>query len=320
MSKKRWIALLIFVVLLAVYIGLQSKAALPELGVGQEEWKEKIYQQGGPDRIVMLTVEGTIVEQSGDPFFSGSLYNHRLFIKQIKHAFEDPTVKAVILRVNSPGGGIVESDEIYTIIRELKETYNKPVVASMGNMAASGGYYISAAADKIVASSGTITGSIGVIVANYNIKELADRWGIKEEAITSGPHKNMLSPLQEMSPEERAIVQDLVDEAYQNFVNAVAEGRGMAESEVRKLADGRIYSGEQAHAVGLVDELGYLDDAIEQAAQLADVENPTVITYEVSGWSLLSGALAKGRVPEMIGIEAVFPLDVSPKVMYLLNW
>jgi protease-4 len=320
MSRKRWIALLIFLVLFVVYAVFQSMAAFPVLGVGNDEWREEVFQQGGPERIALLTVEGTILEQSAGNLFSGPLYNHRLFLKQLKQAFQDETVRAVVLRVNSPGGGIVESDEIYRTIMELKEEYDKPVVASMGNTAASGGYYISAAADQIVAASGTITGSIGVIVSSLNVKELADQWGIKQEAITSGPHKNMLSPLKEMSPEERAILQDLVDEAYQNFVDVVVQGRGLDREKVLQLADGRIYSGEQAKAAGLVDELGYLDDAIDQAAELANIENPTVITYVQTGWSMFNTLMTTWRGSETMGLESMIPLDSSPKVMYLLNW
>jgi protease-4 len=151
------------------------------------------------------------------------------------------------------------------------------------------------------------------------VKELADQWGIKEEAITSGPHKNMLSPLKEMSPEEKEILQDLVDEAYQNFVDVVVQGRGMEKEKVLNLADGRIYSGEQALEAGLVDELGYLDDAIDQAAELAGIQNPTVVTYVQTGLSLFNTLMANLQRTE-VGIESILHLDTHPKVMYLLNW
>lgn len=319
MSRKRWIALLIFIVLFVVY-GVYQSMSLPSLGTGLPQWKEEVYQEGGPERIALLAVEGAIVEESVDSLFSGSFYSHRLFLKQLKHAFGDETVKAIVIRVNSPGGGIVESDEIYQTIRKLKEEHDKPVMVSMGSMAASGGYYISAAADKIVAASGTLTGSIGVIVSSLNVKELADRWGIKEEAITSGPHKNMLSSFQEMSPEEREIVQDLVDEAYRQFVDVIVQGRGLDEDKVLALADGRIYSGEQALQAGLVDELGHLDDAIGEAAQLAGLDNPTVITYSRSSFSLFNTFMAKVGQRADWDWERPIALDSTPKVMYLLPW
>lgn len=320
MSRKRWIALLLFIVLFAVYAVFQTIVSLPALGTGLLQWNEEVFQEGGPERVALLRVEGTILEGSAESFISGSFYNHRLFLQQLKHAFQDETVKAIILRVNSPGGGVVESDEIYQTIMKLKEEYKKPVVVSMGSMAASGGYYISAAADKIVAASGTITGSIGVIISSYNVKELADRWGIKEEAVTSGPNKNMLSPFQELSPEEREILQNLVNEAHQKFVEAIVQGRGMDERKVRTLADGRIYSGEQALEAGLVDALGHLDEAIGLAAQLANIENPTVITYSRSSFSLVNTFMSKMIQRTDLGWEAPFRLDSTPKVMYLLNW
>ncbi|MDQ0339770.1 protease-4 [Caldalkalibacillus uzonensis] len=320
MSRKRWIALVVFVLLFGFYTFFQTIEALPEMGIGDLEWKEEVYQYGGLDRIALLEVEGVIMDQTPGTFFTSVNYNHRLFLKQLKHAFEDETVAAVVMRVNSPGGGVVESDEIFHTVRELKEEYDKPFVVYMGNTAASGGYYISAAADKIVANRNTITGSIGVIISTYNIHELAENWGIKEESITSGPYKDILSPMKEVTDGERAILQSLVDEMYDNFVDVIIEGRGMERNKVLQLADGRIYSGQQAKELGLVDELGFLDDAIDHAAEMAGIENPTVISYK-TGWSAFNTFFVRfSGANDLLGVREIINHPPTPSLMYLLKW
>ncbi|GGK12433.1 putative signal peptide peptidase SppA [Caldalkalibacillus thermarum] len=320
MSRKRWIALGVFVILFLFYAFFQTIEAMPELGIGDQEWKEEVYQFGGLDRIALLEVEGVILDQTPGAFFTSVNYNHRLFLKQLKHAFEDKTVGAVVMRVNSPGGGIVESDEIFHTVLKLKEEHDKPFVVYMGNMAASGGYYISAPADKIVANRHTITGSIGVIINSYSVQELAERWGIRDESVTSGPYKDILSSMKEMTDEERAILQGLVDEAYENFVDAIVQGRGLDRNKVLQLADGRIYSGQQAKELGLVDELGFLDDAIDQAADLAGIENPTVITYK-TGWSAFNTLFARfSGVNDWLGVRDMIYHQPTPNLMYLLKW
>ncbi len=175
-------------------------------------------------------------------------------MKTLNQVKDDDSVKAIVLRVNTPGGGTNESAEIHHKIVEIKEETQKPVYVSMGSMAASGGYYISAPADKIFASPETLTGSLGVIMQGMNYSELADKIGIDFVTIKSGPYKDIMSESREMTSEERDILQDMIDNSYNEFVRVIAEGRGMPESKVRELADGRIYDGRQAKEVNLIDD------------------------------------------------------------------
>lgn len=179
----------------------------------------------------------------------------------------DDHAVAVVLRIDSPGGAVAPSQEIYAAVSRLRAV--KPVVASFGNVAASGGYYVASAASQIFAAPGSLTGSIGVIMSMGNYQALADKIGFAENVIKSGRYKDIGQPLRPMTPEERALLQRMVDDILTQFVDAVAQGRNMDAAKVRALADGRIFSGAQAHAEGLVDELGGLTDAVEKAWSLA---------------------------------------------------
>ncbi|WP_082235112.1 signal peptide peptidase SppA [Halobacillus massiliensis] len=239
---------------------------------------EKVVERGSDsNRIARLTVDGTIVSGQGSNPFSGEGYNHELFMKQLETIKEDNTVKGVLLYVNSPGGGVFESAEIHDKLLELKEE-GKNLYVSMGGMAASGGYYISAPADQIFASNETFTGSLGVIMQSINYEELANEYGVKFNTIKSGEFKDIMSPTKEMTEGDREILQTLVDESYQGFVNVISEGRDMPEDEVRELADGRIYSGQQAVENGLVDQIGFEEDALNALKEELG-GNPQVFEY-----------------------------------------
>ena len=164
---------------------------------------------------------------------------------------EDDTIKAVVLQVNSPGGGVVESAQIYDKIKEVQEEIGIPFYVSMGSMAASGGYYISAPADKIFVNKETMTGSIGVIMESVNYGKLAEKYGVDFVTIKTGPYKDIMSPTRDMTEDERAMLQDMINESYESFVDIIEEGRGMTEAEVKKVADGRIMNGRQAIEAGL---------------------------------------------------------------------
>ena len=208
-------------------------------------------------------------------------------IAHLKQYGKDNSVKAVVLRINSGGGGVAPSQEIYEEVRKLNE--KKPVLCSMGNVAASGGYYIAAAARKVYANPGTMTGSIGVKMPLMNLKDLADKIGVKGMTIKSGEFKDIGSPLREMTPQEQEILQSVVDNVHMQFVNAVATGRKLSQEEVMRIADGRILTGEQAKAVGLIDELGNLEDAVSDAAKQGGITGePKVVTPQKSKSSLLS--------------------------------
>jgi protease-4 len=211
----------------------------------------------------------------------------------LTRAEEDKAVKAIVLRIESPGGEIEPCQEILAEIERVKET--KPIVVSMGGTAASGGYYISTKADKIVALPTTMTGSIGVISQVTNIEGLLEKLGIQIETFKGGKYKDMYSGYRELTPEEEEIMQGMIDEYYQHFIDVVAEGRGLSQEEVKNLATGQLYTGTEAKELGLVDELGDLNTAINLAAELAGIEALIVEYYQpprLTLWSLLGFANA----------------------------
>jgi protease-4 len=227
------------------------------------------------DKIAIVEIHGIIAQSSG-------------IIGEIHEYLEDDGVKAIILRIDSPGGGVGPSQEIHREILKAKE--KKKIVTSMGSVAASGGYYIACASDLIVANPGTITGSIGVIMEFTNIEELFKKIGIKGVVVKSGELKDIGSPFREMTPEEKRIIQEVIDNVHQQFIKAVAEGRKLDRSKVTQIADGRIMTGEQAKQLGLVDQIGNLDDAIDATAKLVGIEGKPDIVYpkkKFSIWELL---------------------------------
>jgi protease-4 len=208
---------------------------------------------------------------------TGIIADSKSTINQIKQLRENKSVKAVVLRIDSPGGTVGPAQEIY---REIQKTVQiKKIVVSMGTVAASGGYYIAAAADGIMANPGTITGSIGVIMEYTNFRQLLDKIGIAPVVIKSGDFKDVGSPLREMTEVEEKFLQSFVDKTRQQFVRAVADGRKMPLEQVESLADGRIFTGEEAKENGLVDRLGNLEDAIEWAGRMAGIEGEINTIY-----------------------------------------
>jgi protease-4 len=227
------------------------------------------------DKIAIVEIKGVITQSSG-------------IIEEIDQFQEDEGVKAIILRIDSPGGGVGPAQEIHREILKVKS--KKKVVTSMGSVAASGGYYIACASDRIIANPGTITGSIGVVMEFTNIEELFKKIGIKGVVVKSGEHKDIGSPFREMTPEEKKILQEVIDNVHQQFIQAVAKGRKMDQAKVVEIADGRILSGEQAKQIGLVDELGNLQDAIDVTAKLVGIEGKPNLLYpkrRLSLWDLL---------------------------------
>ena len=270
-NKRKVIALLLLgFCLISVVVGIAiiAKGPLDRGGIGVSG-----------DKIAIINIEGTIVGDRGGLGMFGSASGADDIARQIRHAGEDPSVRAIILRINSPGGSAAASQELHAEVCKAREN-GKIVVASMSDVATSGGYYVACGADKIVANPGTITGSIGVIFSQLQYSELLERYGIRANVIKSGEYKDIGSPLRNMTAEERQILQDMIDDIYIQFVQAVAEGRHMNESEVLELADGRILTGRQAKEVGLVDELGTFQDAVDLAAELAGIEGtPRVVGY-----------------------------------------
>jgi len=227
-------------------------------------------------KIVVIPLSGTITSADSS-LLSGSSITPGLVRDYLTKAEKDTAVKAIIFRIESPGGEIAPCQEILWEIERVKET--KPIVVSMGGTAASGGYYISTQANKIVALPTTMTGSIGVIYQVTNIEGLLEKLGIQIEIFKGGKYKDMYWGFRELTPEEEEIMQGMVDEYYEQFIDVVAEGRELSKEEVRNLATGQIYTGTEAKELGLVDELGDLDTAIDLAAGLAGIEAPTVEYY-----------------------------------------
>ena len=255
------------------------------------------------DKIAIVEVEGVITQSSG-------------IIEELQQYLADEGVKAIILRVDSPGGGVGPSQEIYREIMRIKSKSKKKVVTSMGSVAASGGYYIASASDLIVANPGTITGSIGVIMEFVNLEELLNKIGVKGVVIKSGQYKDIGSPFREMTPEESRIMQEVLDNVHQQFIQAVAEGRKMDRAKVAQIADGRIMTGEQAKNLGLVDELGNLQDTIDITAKMVGIVGRPNVLYpkkKFSIWELLTRDMVSAIVEVLTekGYELNLPLPIK---------
>ena len=273
---------LVHVVTVKAKSGRQAREHLEEVTFENNQSKNK---------IAVLDITGII---SSEPWDRSTHNLVDLISDQLRLAGEDDSAKAVVLRVDSPGGEVLASDDIYRAIANFEKDYRKPVVASMGGLAASGGYYVSAPCQWIVANELTITGSIGVIMHSYNYRGLLNKVGVRPEVFKSGRFKDMLSGEKnedEILPEEKQMVQALIDETFKKFKQVVADGRKYAHehngSGGRELAerwedyaDGRVLSGKQAYDLGFVDELGNFDTAVERARDLARINNANLVQYE----------------------------------------
>jgi protease IV len=272
---------------------------------------------GMGNTVAVIPVRGVITSGRGSDGFTADTvaYADRV-VADIEAAEADPSIRAIVLEVNSPGGGVAASAQIYRALREM----TKPMVTSMGEVAASGGYYIACATQRIVVLPATLTGSIGVRWEFTNAEELLDTLGVEVHVIKSGPHKDQGGWHRGLTEEEQAIYQGIVDEAYADFVRVVAEGRDLPEERVRELADGRVYSGQQALELGLADAAGDVDDAVALAAEMAGIEGePNVRRYErpVNPFLSLWGLAARlGRPAEVALLEELMA-SRTPQPMYL---
>lgn len=216
------------------------------------------------DRVAVLKVEDIILDD-------------QIYIDSLDKIKEDKKVKAVVVRIESPGGAVGPSQEIYSELKKLRN--DMPVIASIGNVGASGGYYIACAAEKIFANPGTITGSIGVVAEFANYEKLLEWARVDVEVLKSGKYKDVGSPFREMTPEDREYMQGLIDNVYSQFKSAVAESRGLGPAEVDKIADGKIFTGQQAKELKLIDETGTINDAIDLAANMAGIKGKPDLVY-----------------------------------------
>jgi len=259
----------------------------PSLGEGQE-----IFPSSG--KIGVVEIKGVITSAES-------------VISELTEFRKDRHIRAIILRIDSPGGAVGASQEIFTEVKRVNQF--KPVVASMGSVAASGGYYAALGARKILASPGTLTGSIGVIVKFPNLTEIFDKIGYRAEVIKSGKLKDIGAMNRPMTAEERVLLQDIIDNVHRQFVDAVAEGRKLPREQVEKLADGRIFSGEQALKSGLIDQFGNFNDAVLEAGKLAGIKNdsPTLVYAAAKDFSLLRLFLGNSGEATWQGLTSLYP-------------
>lgn len=333
MNTKRWIALgaaaLLFSMSIIINIAsfafsndltenFEKMLSLPESG-----YAETVLEDGDSSkRIAVLTVDGVIQNTGGATSLFGAVgYNHQFFMDQLEMIKVDDSIRAVVLQVNSPGGGVVESAQIYNKIQEVQEEVGVPFYVSMGSMAASGGYYIAAPAEKIFLNKETLTGSIGVIMESVNYGKLAEKYGVDFVTIKTGPYKDIMSPTRDMTKDERAMLQEMIDESYESFVDIIEEGRGMTEAEVKAVADGRIMNGRQAIEAGLADEYGYLEDVIAAVREDFDLADAEVMEYDYtqnfsSLFSMKTQSLFGGDVESQL-IGRLLSDYNAPRMMYL---
>jgi protease-4 len=246
--------------------------------------------------LVTLSQKVTLGEKVAVVHVTGMIVDASSTIEELKDYSKDASVKAIVLRINSPGGAVAPSQEIYKEILKVKK--KKKVIASMGAVAASGGYYIAAPADRIVANAGTLTGSIGVIMELPNVSGLMEKIGIQTQVIKSGRHKDLASVFKSLTPQEREILQEVLDDVHYQFIEAVSTARGMKFEEIKKLADGRIFTGKKALELGLVDELGNMEDAIMIAGKLSGIEGEPDVVTKKEKFSIFD--MLKGQFPEKI--------------------
>ena len=275
------------VLLLSVIVGVGRTGRIARVrstGMGVDEYPRmnEVWSIGhGDTKVVRIPLHGFIHLRPDSSFLGSTRSSSQLALMGIRRATHDKDVMAIVMDVDSGGGGITASDILYKALVDFKESrQGRVVVAVCGDVAASGAYYVALAADHIVAHPTTVTGSIGVLMQGLNMRELSEKVGIKDVTIKSGENKDLMNPFRDVSPEQEAILQSIVDEMHTRFVTLVAEHRQMDVSEARELADGRIVTAPQAEKLGLIDQVGYWDDAIAKTAELLNVDDVKVYRYE----------------------------------------
>ena len=259
-----------------------------------DRWK---YPSG---EIVLVRIQGMLMDSQN-------------IVRQLSNYRHNPNVRGIVLRIDSPGGAVAPAQEIYSEIMKLRADH-KTVYASMGTVAASGGYYIACAADYVLANPGTLTGSIAAVMVFSNIEELTNKIGVKPVIIKSGKYKDVGSPLRAMNPEERKLLQNVVDDVHQQFVQAVAKGRGLSVSEVKEIADGRIMTGQQALKLKLIDEIGGLEKTLELLAKKIGVEGRPRVIEEKEKTPFFDWLLQSSLSSRLI--ETLIPASL-PRLQYI---
>lgn len=289
-----------------------------------DAFDESTYREGNfLSKILLIRIEGTIAD--GGVSILGVPQPSMVVrvVNSFERAIEDKDIKAVVLRINSPGGGVTASDEIYEAMQRFRKT-NRPVIVSMGGVCASGGYYIAAPADKIYAQPTTITGSIGVMMQAMNMAELYKKVGVEDVTLTSGKNKAMLNQGKPVDPEHTRILQQTIDQMYGRFVGIVSEGRKISRKDIaaQNIADGRVFSADDALKLKLIDELGYLADAIKEARSRIKVDGAVIEYYQQRGFlgalnASVEQSLEAGTKPVEIHLGQSAKLDKGPQLLYL---
>ena len=303
-ERKLTVAILAMLILVAVI-------AIVDISFKIEEKRSREIKLVMPDTgagVGIVRVEGPIeLSAPSGPF--GLPAGAESIVKRLDALAKDSSIKAVVIRINSPGGTVAATQEIYEKIMKLRKK-NIPVVASMGDVAASGGYYVAAACNHIVANYGTVTGSIGVIAYSPNLRRLFDKFGIQMNVIKSGKYKDILAAHRDMTSEERALLQEMIDSSYGKFVKDIAAGRNMSESDILKIADGRVMSGSTALQNKLIDQTGTFEDAIMKARELAALDEDSPVYEESTSpfneiFGQLNRFLGNRSIP---GSEMLYPV------------
>jgi protease-4 len=279
--RTKWFLVCLAVCLLAAAGCVTVKVSLFE---EPGPLKEKTLSGYGRDKILLMDISGVILE--GPHRLLGltkGVTSPSRIKEELEKAAQDDRIKAVVLKINSPGGTVSAADVILHELKSFKAAKGVPLVVCLQGLAASGGYYVAQAGDTIIAYPTCITGSIGVIAMKFNLRGLMDKIGVGEDVVKSGKWKDFWSPFRPATPQEKEMMQQVINDFYRNFVDVVAAGRHLSLKKTREVADGRIYTASQARDLGLVDQLGYLDDALELARVKAGLENPRVITYHRPG-------------------------------------
>lgn len=292
----------LFICLLLLLPLLLAGCLTPSLSLNTPQFREVLLQGEGGDKMLLIDIDGPITNQ---PLFVqgvGVIPGMAARVRQeLELAYDDENIRGILLRINSPGGTLTDSDVIYHSLMEFKRSKNVRIVASLGDIAASGGIYVAMAADEIYAHPTTLTGSIGVMLPHVEYSGLMDKLGIRSDPVVSGRHKDIESPYRRRTEEEQTLLQQIIDHQHEQFVRVILAGRKkLTSTDVRRFADGRLLSAEQARQLGLVDRIGYLDDAYKQLSQSTGFVRNRLIRYSnvwLTGSNIYSNA---------------FPIELSP--------
>ncbi len=261
-----WGIMIGLVIIAIIFSGIAFLVLAVSVSGTSDRTYEYVTSGSGKDKIAVVELDFTIIDPSS-------------IVRQFKKYREDKSIKAIILHVNSPGGGVAASQEMYEEVRKTRDS-GKPVIVSFGSIAASGGYYVACGGSLIVSNPGSLTGSIGVIATFTNFKELADKLGVKENVVKSGKLKDSGNPFRDMNADDLEYFQEIIDNSYEQFLDVVSTERKIDKEELRKIANGRVFTGKQAKDLKLVDSLGTFQDAIRIAGQIAKIDGEPSIVRE----------------------------------------